>query len=153
MDKDNWTTISKSCSTIEGLYGIAVEVAGASVLIGIFEQVLGTIQCGKHELVQCRNHEVHTRPQTDNMIKDEKRQEKNNHKTQNEGNVFLLQGMCCPSGRRRNLVAHFFHSLCFQMVVKIHFFICFQQRWLVAKCTGYFRSGWCRGKTTGEYTL
>ena len=47
------------------------------------------------------------------MIKDEKRQEKNNHKTQNEGNVFLLQGMCCPSGRCRNLVAHFFPQLVF----------------------------------------
>ena len=60
MDKDKWTTISESCSTIESLHGITAEVAGASVLIGIFDLVWGTIQCGKHELVQCRNHEAHT---------------------------------------------------------------------------------------------
>ena len=92
----------------------------------------------KHEVVQCRNHEVHTKRQTDNVIKNEKRQEMNKHKTLNKGNVFpLLGGVIWASGRRRARV-QFSGTLFPKFVVsdggQNSFSICYQQRSLVAKC-------------------
>ena len=72
---------------------MAAEVAGASDLTGILDLVLVKITVKTMKPVHRRNHKEHMRPQSDKMITDLKRQEKNNNKRLNEGNVLLLLWM------------------------------------------------------------